>query len=165
MKKIVQMLPLLVLCLFATSFTQKKQAAFYIGTWYYGDVSSTEYYQNGSWSNAVGSNQSYTFHEDGTFEFGYRNYATVFSCTNVGMAYRKGRYTVEGNTLTLYDQYSKIMEQHSCNPSSNYDRNAPKATEVLIAEAGTDQYGYAGLYLRHPDTRYSFFKRKPSDDQ
>ena len=131
------------------------------GTWYYGDVSSTEILSNGSWSNAVGSGQSYTFRKDGTFEFGYRNYAMAGTCSNEGMAYRKGTFTVNGNQITLYDNYAKIMEQHSCAPSQNYDRNMDKKSgEIIVAQTGQDDYGNAGLYLSYPNGNPGFFQKK-----
>src|SRR6478735_5678999 len=121
-----------------------------VGTWYYGDVSSTEIFSNGSWSNEVGSGQYYTFHKDGTFEFGYRNYAMVGTCSNEGMAYRKGTFAVNGNQITLYDTYAKMMEQHSCEPSSNYDKDMEKKSgEAIVAQTGQDNYGNAGLYLSY----------------
>jgi len=132
-----------------------------VGTWYYGDVSSTEIVSNGTWSNVVGSGQSYTFRKDGTFEFGYRNYAMVGTCSNEGMAYRKGTFTVNGNQITLYDNYAKIMEQHSCDPTQNYDRNMDKKSgEVIVAQAGQDDYGNAGLYLSYLNGNPSFFQKK-----
>jgi hypothetical protein len=130
------------------------------GTFYYGDASSTEVYSNGSWSNAVGSGQYYTFHKDGTFEFGYRNYAMVGTCSNIGAAYRKGTFTIDGNQLSLYDNYAKLTEEHSCDPSHNYDKDMEKKTEVIIVEPGQDDYGNPGIYIRSPNSNPSFFQRK-----
>ena len=131
----------------------------FVGIWYYGDVSSFEIFSNGHYDNSVGSGQYYSFNKNGTFEFAYRNYVMEGRCANIGGAYRKGTFTVEGNKLTLYDNYAKLLEEHSCNPSSNYDKDTEKKNEVIFAQPGEDNYGSHGIYLNNPGQGASFFRK------
>jgi hypothetical protein len=134
----------------------------FVGTYYAGDVSSTNVYNpgNGSWNNSVGNGESFTFNSNGTFEFGYNFYNYFSGCSNVAMAYRSGTVVVEGDKFTLYDTKSKLMERHSCNPGTNYDRDNTKYTEVLYVQPAVDQFGNYGLNIKTPDSDFTFHLKK-----
>ena len=135
----------------------------FVGTWYYGDPSFTEYnYTDGSWNNAVGRAQFYRFFNDGTFETAYQNYFdNGYGCVIINGTYRKGTFTVEGNMLTLYDTKAKALSQNSCQPDNNYDRDMEKENgEIIYAETGTDAYGTEGIYLSSPGYSETFYRKE-----
>jgi len=131
-----------------------------VGTWYAGTVSLTNFHNpsTGEWSNAVGSGQFYRFYRDGTFEFGWQMHTSLYGCTNIGMVYRRGTVAVQESVLVLYDRYARVMGQDGCNSTRNYNRAGTITTETLIAQPGSDEWGNPGVYLRGPDTGYSWFR-------
>jgi len=135
----------------------------FVGTWYYGDPSFTEYnYNDGSWSNAVGRAQFFRFFKDGIFETAYQNYFdNGYGCVLISGTYRKGTFTVEGNKLTLYDTKAKALAQNSCQPANDYDRDMEKENgEIIFAERGTDAYGTEGIYLSSPGYSQTFYRKE-----
>lgn len=131
----------------------------YVGTWYNGAVSLSNFYNStsGTWTNAGGSGSFYRFFENGTFEFGWQMQASLYGCTTIGMVYRRGTVAVQDSVLVLYDQYARAMGQDNCNAASNYDRPGTITTETLIVQPGRDEWGNPGLFMRGPNTGYSWF--------
>jgi hypothetical protein len=131
-----------------------------VGTWYAGNVSSSNFYtpSTGHWDNAGGTGQFYTLKGDGTFEYGWRIYSTLYGCSMSAMVFRQGTIEVQASsTLVLHTTYAVMHSEDTCNASGNYDKTIPLETETLIWELGQDEMGNAALYLRGPDTTPSAF--------
>jgi len=143
----------------AGSTPQTPVPAAFVGTWYNGSISLTNFYNptTGEWSNAVGSGSFYRFNQNGTFEFGWQMHVSLYGCTNIGMVYRRGTVAVQDSVLVLYDQYARVMAQDNCSASRNYDRPGTISTETLVIQPGQDEWGNTGLYIRAPNTDYSWF--------
>jgi len=133
----------------------------YAGTWISGSVSPTNFYDGttgGSWQNAYGSGMFYSLNLDGTFEFGWQAYANVYGCATRGMVFRRGTATVSDSVITLYDNYAHSSGTDNCAPSGNYSRSIELQRETIILQRGTDEYGNQGMYIRGPETSYSWFR-------
>jgi hypothetical protein len=131
----------------------------FVGTWYNGSVSLSNFYNSstGEWTNAVGSGSFYRFFQDGTFEFGWQMHVSLYGCSNTGMVYRRGTVAARDSILVLYDRFSRVMGQDNCNASQNYEKAGTISTETLVIQPGRDEWGNPGLYIRGPNTTYSWF--------
>ncbi len=134
-----------------------------VGSWYYGSVSPTNYYDPGSgqWSNAYGEGMFYTFEANGTFEFGYRVVAGAYGCTNTVMWYKSGVVSTDPVTVTVtvLPRVALLNSQDNCRPEWNYERPIDKRPEQLSWRFGQDEWGTEALFLRWPTGEESPFYR------
>ena len=65
----------------------------------------------------------YKFHPDGTFEQVGIMQMTTFSCTTSYFNDKRGRYTIDGDRLTLTLTKNFWRQQYSCSPSSTKEIN------------------------------------------
>lgn len=134
-----------------------------VGSWYYGSVSPTNYYNpnSGQWSNAYGEGMFYTFKADGTFEFGYRVYAGSYGCTNTMMWYKSGSMSSEpaAKTVTVRPKTALLNSKDNCRPEWNYEKEIDKSPEQLGWRFGQDEWGFDALFLRFPTGEETAFYR------
>ena len=132
-----------------------------VGTWINGAVSATNFYNpaTGSWSNGHGTGLFYRFNADGTFEYGWQEYANSYGCGERALVYKKGTVTVDAatHTVQVYPRSSVVRGESSCSASSNYEKPGPTAQETLIWDWAKDEYGHTYLLLRFPSTGFSWF--------
>lgn len=125
-----------------------------VGSWYYGNVSPTNYYNPGSggWSNAYGTGMFYTFKADGSFEFGYQVYAGSYGCVNTVMWYKAGAVNADPatHTVTVSPRVALLNSQDNCQPEFNYEKEIDKSVEHLTWRFGQDEWGYDALFLGFP---------------
>jgi hypothetical protein len=134
-----------------------------VGSWYYGSVSPTNYYNPGSgqWSNAYGEGMFYTFKADGTFEFGYEVQAGSYGCTNTVMWYKSGGVNADpsAQTVTVRPRVALLNSKDNCRPEWNYEKEIDKSPEQLSWRFGQDDWGYDALFLRFPSGEEIAFYR------
>jgi hypothetical protein len=138
-----------------------------VGSWIYGSVSPTNYYNPGSgqWSNAYGAGMFYTFKENGTFEFGYRVYSGSYGCTNTAMWYKSGRVDADptAHTVTVRPTTALLNSQDNCRPEWNYEKEIDRSPEQLSWRFGLDEWGYEALFLRFATNEELAFYRWDPD--
>jgi hypothetical protein len=134
-----------------------------VGTWLNGSVSPTNFYNptTGSWSNGYGTGLFYRFNADGTFEYGWQTYSSLYSCSERATVYRKGTLAVDESrhTVVLHSSTSVVHGESTCSSTSTYTKPGPMDDETLIWDWDHDQYGNTYLLLRWPTTTYSQFHR------
>lgn len=132
-----------------------------LGTWYTGNVSSVNFFQpsTGHWDNAGGTGLFYSIKADGTYEFGWRLYSQLYSCSMTVLVYKSGTVEVDpaGGSLVLHPTYGRMHSEDNCNSDGNYDKDAPLDEETVLYELGQDDYGNLVLLLRYPDGEASAF--------
>jgi hypothetical protein len=135
-----------------------------VGTWLNGSVSPTNFYNpsTGSWSNGYGTGLFYRFNTDGTFEYGWQTYSTLYSCSERATVYRKGTVTVDAasHTIQLYTTSSVVHGESTCSSTPSYTKPGPTDQETLIWDWDKDEYGHTYLMLRWPTTTYSAFHQE-----
>ena len=136
-----------------------------VGSWYYGSVSPTNYYNgSGQWSNAYGEGMFYTFKANGTFEFGYRIYAGSYGCTNTVMWYKSGSATsdVAAKTVMVRPKVALLNSKDNCRPEWNYEKEIDKSPEQLSYRFGRDEWDGDALFLRFPTgEEIAFYRWNP----
>lgn len=95
----------------------------------------------GQTKNNRGQLFSYTFDADGTYTFvGYME-STMFGCTTALFNEIKGRYTVEGSTISLNPSRDFWKNTYSCFPNSNKSQTKTPTKKSLEFSFKKDQYG------------------------
>ncbi len=122
-----------------------------LGSWYYGSVSPTNYYDPGSgqWSTGYGAGMFYTFRADGTFEFGYAVQAGSYGCTNSVMWYKAGRVDADPALplVTTRPDVALLNSRDNCRPEWNYEKPIDPSPERLRWRFGVDEWGGEALFL------------------
>jgi hypothetical protein len=132
------------------------------GTWLTGTVSLTEFNESGAnWESGYGSGLFYTFHADGTFDYGWEEYAGAYGCQTRALVVKSGTVAVDeaSHTIHVYPTSSRVYGEDECNPSNDYQRRGPTDEETLIWDWEQDEYGNVYLDLRYPNTNFSAFHR------
>ena len=83
----------------------------------------------------------YTFHPNGTFEFAGLMHLTTYGCTNAYFQDKRGRYTIDGNQITLSLNKNFWRSTNSCAPSSNKEVNHTLTTENYTFRTGRNSSG------------------------
>jgi hypothetical protein len=117
-----------------------------IGTWFWGTVSSTSYYNpvTGEWGDASGGGLNYTFNADGTYDGHFLVQNTFYSCTTKIFNYEEGTYTFEDDVLTLIPSVDKTKSEDDCNASSNYEKDIALATKYKFVQFRRDISEFTG---------------------
>jgi hypothetical protein len=118
-----------------------------VGTWYSGDVSSTNYIVDNSWDNAYGNGLAFKFRSDGTFESDYEQYTNAEDgCAMEAFEYQAGTATIADSIITLYVSSGDASTTNTC--GSNTDNPVPKKTLYLVYQFAPDNTGAVQLFLR-----------------
>jgi hypothetical protein len=117
-----------------------------VGTWFWGTVSSTSYYNSatGEWGNASGGGAKYSFNPDGTYEGNFLFQNTFYSCTTKFFNYEEGTYTFADDVLTLTTILDKTKSEDDCNASGNYEKDIPLETKYKFVRFKRDISEYTG---------------------
>jgi hypothetical protein len=117
-----------------------------VGSWYWGTVSSTGYYNEttGIWADPSGGGIQYIFHPDGTYEFNFLLQTTFYSCSTRYFRFSRGNYTLNDDILTLTPTVDKTKSEGDCNPSSNYEKDIALETKYLFVQFGRDISEFTG---------------------
>ena len=89
----------------------------------------------------------YNFHPDGTFEFAGLMQMTTYNCTTTYFNDKRGRYTIEGDRLTLTLSKNFWRQQYSCSPSSTKEINHKLDPEVVTFRVKRNDRGKEALCL------------------
>lgn len=87
----------------------------------------------------------YQFHPDGTFEFTGIMQMTTYSCTTTYFNDKRGRYTIDGDRLTLTLSKNFWRQQYGCSPSSNKEINHKLDPEVYTFRVKRNASGKEAL--------------------
>lgn len=87
----------------------------------------------------------YKFHPDGTFEHVSIMQMTTYSCTTTYFNDKRGRYTIDGDRLTLTPSKNFWRQQYSCSPSSNKEINHKLDPEVVTFRIKRNDRGRQAL--------------------
>ena len=120
-----------------------------LGTW--GDGYSSILIQRtpevGPVSKTPGRSQmfQYKFHPNGTFEFIGLMQMTTYSCTTSYFNDKRGRYTIDGDRLTLTLTKNFWRQQNSCSSSGNKEINHKLDAEVYTFRVKRNDRGKEAL--------------------
>lgn len=91
------------------------------GKWHNGRVSSIQY--KNAYTNAPaptnGSSFAWEFREDGTYSFTGLMQSVMYQCTTSVFSNETGKYTVEGDVVSLKPEKNPYKMTNNCAPSSN----------------------------------------------
>lgn len=88
---------------------------------------------------------NYNFHPDGTFEFAGLMQMTSYSCTTTYFNDKRGRYTIDGDRVTLTLTKNFWRQQYTCSPSSNKEINYKLDPEVYTFRVKRNDRGHEEL--------------------
>ncbi len=127
--------------------------------WYYGNLSSTNFYNpgTGQFSAPSGTGMYFKFTEDGYYEKGVLLQSSLYGCSTTFYAFNKGTVVIEGNKIILYPTYGSIKSEDNCVSANNYEKPDQLEKEVMIWELGLDEYNSETLWLRYEDGNPSPF--------
>lgn len=96
-----------------------------LGRWTNGHISSIQYRNatTGVGAPTNGSSFAYEFRADGTYSFTGLMQSVMYNCTTAMFSNETGKYTIEGNTVSLRPESNPYRMKNNCAPSSN--REAP----------------------------------------
>ncbi len=120
-----------------------------VGTWTNGNFSliSEKNLSNGAIASRGGSTFKYVFNSNGTFEFiGLAN-STMYGCTTSLFNDKRGKYEVNGSTITLVPTKNFWRKQNRCAPNSNSEQNYKLDRETFELRTKTDEYGRSLICL------------------
>lgn len=133
-----------------------------VGAWYSGNVGSIGYVDPSTGAYSDGSTQgvAYTFHPDGTWQYGWMISSSLYGCSMRSIVFRQGTVAAADEAKHWADLDATLAQMHSddaCIAANDYDRDLPPDDETIIWDRTTDEYGDA-LLLRGPDTAFSVFR-------
>ena len=114
-----------------------------VGTWSTGGMSmmADRNTVTGSLTPSNGNTQKYQFAADGRFTFvGYLQ-STMYGCTTDLFNDKQGKYSIDGDQLTLTLSKNFWRNTYSCSPASNKTRNYKLDPETYQLSTKTDEYG------------------------
>jgi len=113
-----------------------------VGTWTNGAMSMNgEKNVDGTITARRGTSFKYIFHPNGTFEFTGYGESTMFGCTTSLFQDKRGRYTINGNRLTLTLTKNFWRKQNGCAPGSNSEQNYKLDPENYTFGTKQNEYG------------------------
>jgi hypothetical protein len=126
--------------------TSQTQTGSIVGSWFWGTVSSTSYYNEstGIWADPSGGGLKYTFNPDGTYEGNFLFQNTFYSCSTRIFSFTQGTYSLEDQLLTLTPTLDKTKSEDDCHPSKNYEKDLPLETQYRFIEFRRDISEYTG---------------------
>lgn len=130
--------------------------------WYYGNISSTNFFNpgTGQFSAPSGTGMYFKFTTEGYYEKGVLLQSSLYGCTSTFYAFNKGTMVVEGNKITLYPTYGKIKSEDNCSTENNYEKPDDIQKEIMLWEIGLDEYNQETLWLRYEDGQPSPFHKR-----
>ncbi|THF68182.1 hypothetical protein E7T06_17770 [Deinococcus sp. Arct2-2] len=95
-----------------------------LGSWLYGTLSSTEYYDlnTNKWQDASGASEIVTFLASGHYERTRLLSLTTYSCTSKAYFYEKGTVKMAGDKIT-YRPSEGVSKGYTCTPSNSWQTN------------------------------------------
>jgi hypothetical protein len=87
----------------------------------------------------------YKFHPDGTFEFAGLMQMTSYNCTTSYFNDKRGRYTIDGDRVTLTLTKNFWRQQNSCSASGNKEMNYKLDPEVYTFRVKRNDRGKEAL--------------------
>ena len=87
----------------------------------------------------------YKFHPDGTFVYSGIMRMTTYSCTTTYFNDKRGRYTIDGDRLTLTLTKNFWRQEYSCSPSSNKEVNHKLDAETVTFRVKRNDRGREAL--------------------
>ena len=110
-----------------------------IGRWANGRVSMIQYQNSvtGAPAPTNGSTFAYEFKSDGTYSFTGLMQSVLYNCTTAMFSNETGKYTVEGNTLSLQPEKNPYRMTNTCAPSSNREaagKLVPRSYRFRVAQ-------------------------------
>jgi hypothetical protein len=120
-----------------------------IGTWTNGNVStiSEKNLSTGVISSRGGSTFKYVFNANGTFEFIGLINSTMYGCTTSLFNDKRGKFEINGSSITLIPNKNFWRKQNSCAPNSNSEQNYKLERETFGLRTTTDEYGKSLICL------------------
>lgn len=152
---------LLVLAIFAQVLSVFAQSSELVGSWKNASVGMIQYQNSttGATKPGRGSVFSYKFLANGSYEFiGYME-TTMYNCTTTLFNEVKGKYAVDGTTVTLNPARDFWKSTNSCYASGNKQQLKTPQESVYEIEFRKDDYGNRLLCLTN-DKGESCFKRE-----
>ena len=111
-----------------------------VGSWSDSNVGPTNYQNQttGAYKAGRGNSFTYKFKADGTFEYvGYIE-VTTYNCTTSLFNHKTGKYTVEGDTVTLKPNRDHWKNTNSCVASGNSEKDKTPEEQTYKWRVGTD---------------------------
>jgi hypothetical protein len=134
---------LIVFAIAALTAVSNAQSVDLTGTWLTGGLSTTDDVNTvtGARTSSNGNTMKYDFKADGRFAFvGYLQ-STMYGCTTALFQDKQGKYSLEGDQLTLTLTKNFWSNTYSCAPRSNKERDYTLGTEVYRVSNKSDEYG------------------------
>ncbi len=136
--------------LMVTSITaQTRVPAELVGRWFNGSASilQEQNMTTGALTSKYGSSIGYEIRADGTFQYAGLIKSTMYGCTTTLWNDRRGRITIEGDTITFAPNKDYWMSTNSCYPSANKEKNKELEAKTYNFEVGVKE-GRTWLCMR-----------------
>ncbi len=114
-----------------------------VGTWSNGRMSmmADRNTVTGVTTPSNGSTVKYVFTADGRFEFIGLIQSTMYGCTTSLFNDKRGKFEINGSTITLVPSKNFWRNTYSCSPASNKERDYVLDRETFEFRTKTDEYG------------------------
>ncbi|SMB82901.1 hypothetical protein [Deinococcus hopiensis] len=95
-----------------------------LGSWVYGTLSSTDYYDptTDRWQDASGATEIVTFMANGRYERTRLLSLTTYGCTSKLLIYEKGTVKIGGDRVT-YRPQEGVNKGYTCRPSNGWSNS------------------------------------------
>lgn len=120
---------------------QTKVPAELIGNWFEGSVSilQEQNMTTGAVASKYGSSIGYVINSDGSFRYAALMKSTMYGCTTSLWNDRRGKISIEGDTITFTPNKDYWFNSNSCYPSANKEQNKPLQAKTYNFEVGTKE--------------------------
>jgi hypothetical protein len=160
MKKVFLVLSLLLMTNVFTAFGQ--DAGDVTGYWKTGSIGLLQYQNQttGATKSNRGSLFTYKFLPNGSYEFiGYME-STMYNCTTTLFNEIKGKYTVDGSTISLSPSRDFWKSTNSCTASANKTQTKTPVKKSLEFRHKEDEYGKLFLCLTDGEAETCYRQEK-----
>lgn len=152
----------LVVFLAINAFQGFGQASEIVGKWDNGNVGLIQYQNQvtGAVRNGRSSYFAYKFLANGNYEFIGLMEFNMYNCTTSYFNQVTGKYTVDGNSISLNPNRDFWKSTNSCAASGNKEVNKTPTPKTVEFQRKTDDYGNQLLCLTSSDGETCYKKSK-----
>ncbi len=111
------------------------------GKWVGGQLGASTWSYTGSYANPNGSRVTYKFLLDGTVEYASITDASTADCRNLTYIVKKGRVSLDGDTLTIKWGRGLLTREIFCGRANNSRETISAKTETLKVAFKNPSYG------------------------
>jgi hypothetical protein len=127
------------------------------GKWAWANTGSSIRDYTGKTIAGSGSRFTYEFSPNGTVEYvGIMHSASLAGCRLEAFSTKKGKFSIDGNRMTIAWAPASFSRDDTCTPSQNYKKTLPAETETQTWEIKHEDYGRTLLCINSKGSETCF---------